>query len=93
MHEIVLGRELTLRNSPAALNLLDSTLATGRLAINFAALEIVDSSAVAVLLEWQRRAKAAQCQLVWHNLPNNLRQLIAVYGLLDVLNLGSSVDV
>ena len=89
MHQIVLGRELTLSNSPAALNLLDSALATGSLTIDFAALEIVDSSAVAVLLEWLRRAKAAQCQLVFRNLPNNLRQLIAVYGLLDVLNLAT----
>ncbi len=86
MNEIVIGRELTLANSPSALSMLDSALGDTALSINFAALEIVDSSAVAVLLEWQRRAKARQCQLVLLNLPSNLRQLIAVYGLTALLN-------
>ena len=86
MSAIVLARELTLANSPAALSMLDSVLGRTTLTINFAALEVVDSSAVAVLIEWQRRAKAVNCQLAFINMPNNLQQLIAVYGLADVLN-------
>jgi phospholipid transport system transporter-binding protein len=89
MNEIVLGRELTLANSPAALAMLDSALGEKTLTINFSALEVVDSSAVAVLVEWQRRAKAAHCQLVFMHLPSNLRQLIAVYGLAEVLSLSA----
>lgn len=85
MNEIVIARELTLANSPSALSMLDGALTDATLSINFAALEVVDSSAVAVLLEWQRRAKASQCQLILLNLPSNLRQLIAVYGLSELL--------
>ncbi|WP_035854022.1 STAS domain-containing protein [Deefgea rivuli] len=85
MNEIILARELTFANSPAALSLLDGALAQTELSINCAALEIVDSSAVAVLLEWQRRAKAAGCQLRFMHLPSNLQQLIAVYGLSALL--------
>lgn len=93
MHEIVIGRELTLANSPSALSMLDGSLGGPALTINFAALETVDSSAVAVLIEWQRRAKANQCQLVFLNLPNNLRQLVAVYGLADLFGISAQSDV
>jgi phospholipid transport system transporter-binding protein len=89
MSEIVLGRELTLANSPAALAMLDSALGEKTLTINCAALEVVDSSAVAVLVEWQRRAKAAHCQLIFIHIPSNLRQLIAVYGLAEALGLAT----
>ncbi|MGL4996967.1 MAG: STAS domain-containing protein [Deefgea sp.] len=85
MTEITVSRELTLANSPSALSMLDGALGGHTLTVNFAGLERVDSSAVAVLLEWQRRAKAANCQLLLVNLPNNLRQLIAVYGLAVLL--------
>ena len=89
MKEITLGRELTFANSPAALSLLDGALAQAKLSINCAALEIVDSSAVATLLEWQRRAKAAGCQLHFVDLPSNLQQLIAVYGLSTLLGVAA----
>lgn len=89
MNEITLGNTLTFANSPAALSLLDGALAQAELSINCAALEIVDSSAVAVLLEWQRRAKAAGCQLHFVHLPSNLQQLIAVYGLSTLLGVSA----
>ncbi len=87
MKEITLGRELTFANSAAALSLLDGALAQSELSINCAALEVVDSSAVAVLLEWQRRAKAAGCQLRYAHLPHNLQQLIAVYGVSTLIGI------
>jgi phospholipid transport system transporter-binding protein len=89
MNEIALSRELSFANSPAALSLLDGALAQAELSINCAALEVVDSSAVAVLLEWQRRAKAAGCQLHFVDLPSNLQQLIAVYGLSTLLSVAA----
>lgn len=89
MNEIVLGRELTLNNSPAALDLLDTALGQATLTVDCAALEVVDSSAIAVLLEWRRRAKRAQCQLNFINLPASLRQLILVYGLGEVLGMSA----
>ncbi len=87
MTEITVSRELTLANSPAALSMLDGALGEKTLTINFAALERVDSSAVAVLLEWQRRAKTARCQLILLNLPSNLAQLITVYGVAKLLDI------
>lgn len=87
MNEIAICRELTFANSPAALSLLDGALANAELTLNFTALEVVDSSVVAVLLEWQRRAKAAGCQLHYVQLPSNLQQLIAVYGLSNLLGI------
>ncbi|QZA81164.1 STAS domain-containing protein [Deefgea piscis] len=79
--EIRISAELSFASSPAALNLLDASLSQADLTLDFSDLKQVDSSAVALLLEWQRRASAAQCTLRLIHLPANLLQLIAVYGL------------
>ncbi|MCB5196542.1 STAS domain-containing protein [Deefgea salmonis] len=79
--EIRIGAQLNFASSPAALNLLDASLSQAELTLDFSDVTQVDSSAVALLLEWQRRANAAQCQLRLIHLPENLLQLIAVYGL------------
>lgn len=56
-----------------------------RLTIDFAGVTAVDSSAVALLLEWRRRALARDKQLAFVNLPANLLALAELYGVTDLV--------
>ena len=56
-----------------------------RLTIDFSAITGVDSSAVALLLEWRRQAMARGKRLVFVNLPANLMALAKLYGVHDLI--------
>ena len=53
--------------------------------IDFAAITSVDSSAVALLLEWRRQAMQKQKTLVFVNLPANLLALADLYGVAELI--------
>ena len=57
------------------------------LTIDLAGVEDADSSALSLLLEWQRAAKARGFRIRYSGLPDNLRSLAQVYGVLDLLAL------
>lgn len=56
-----------------------------RLTIDFAAVTGVDSSAVALLLEWRREAARRKKTLVFVNLPANLLALAELYGVAELI--------
>ena len=56
-----------------------------RLTIDFAAITSVDSSAVALLLEWRRQARQRSKTLVFVNLPANLLALARLYGVAELI--------
>lgn len=56
-----------------------------RLTIDFAAITGVDSSAVALLLEWRRQALRRNKTLEFINLPANLLALARLYGVEDLI--------
>ena len=56
-----------------------------RLTIDFGGITEVDSSAVALLLEWRRRALARGKTLLFVNLPANLMALAELYGVADLI--------
>lgn len=56
-----------------------------RLTIDFSEITGVDSSAVALLLEWRRQAAARGKTLVFVNLPANLLALARLYGVHDLI--------
>jgi phospholipid transport system transporter-binding protein len=60
-----------------------------RLTIDFAGITGVDSSAVALLLEWRRQALAKGKTLVFVNLPANLVALATLYGVADLIQSNS----
>lgn len=57
------------------------------LTIDLGAVEESDSTALSLLLEWQRAAKAQGRKVRYVNLPANLRSLAEVYGVLELLAL------
>jgi phospholipid transport system transporter-binding protein len=56
-----------------------------RLTIDFAGITGVDSSAVALLLEWRRQAQRRGKTLVFVNLPPNLLALAGLYGVAELI--------
>jgi phospholipid transport system transporter-binding protein len=57
------------------------------LTIDLAGVSEADSSALSLLLEWQRAAKARGFRIKYSGLPDNLRSLAQVYGILELLAL------
>lgn len=53
--------------------------------VDLAAVTDVDSSAVSLLLQWQRDARAAGRTVSFVNLPANLKSLAALYGVADLI--------
>lgn len=56
-----------------------------RLTIDFAGITGVDSSAVALLLEWRRQAQRLGRRLDFVNLPANLLALARLYGVEELI--------
>jgi phospholipid transport system transporter-binding protein len=56
-----------------------------RLTIDFAGITGVDSSAVALLLEWRREAARRKKALLFVNLPANLLSLAELYGVTELI--------
>lgn len=56
-----------------------------RLTIDFSEITAVDSSAVALLLEWRRQAQARGKTLEFANLPPNLLALAGLYGVAELI--------
>ena len=60
-----------------------------RLTIDFAGVTGIDSSAVALLLDWRRQAAARGKRLVFVNLPQNLLELARLYGVAELIDPGA----
>ena len=56
-----------------------------RLTIDFSQVSGVDSSAVALLLEWRRQSQARGKTLAFINLPANLVALARLYGVAELI--------
>lgn len=54
--------------------------------VDFAQVGEVDTSAVSLLLEWRRRAMAESKQISFINFPASLTNLVALYGVADLIN-------
>ncbi len=60
------------------------------LVVDMAQVAIVDSAAVSLMLSWLRQAKERGLQLSFIHVPTNLRSLVELYGLTEVLPLNYS---
>lgn len=64
-----------------------SALTQGQTSFDFSQTQIVDSAAVAVLLEWKRAAKERHVALDFVQMPDDLQSLISLYGASELFNL------
>lgn len=51
--------------------------------VDFSAVNKVDTAALSLMMEWQRRAAASSSRVGFANLPVNLSRLVSLYGLTD----------
>jgi phospholipid transport system transporter-binding protein len=82
---------LNLQTVPAVLRFGLESFADGAHTVDFAGVTEVDSSALAMAIEWvraNRLAGAAQGKLHFVNLPEGMQSLIQLYGLAGLLPAG-----
>ena len=53
--------------------------------VDFSGLEEVDSSAISMVLEWLRVSQSRNLQLRIVNMPDNMKSLAALYGVLELI--------
>lgn len=71
---------LTFQTARAALEQGAQAIQAGETVFDLAGIKSADSSGVALLLAWQRRAQKAGQRLIFINMPENVRTLTALYG-------------
>ena len=71
---------LTFDNAQAALDQGCAALAAGETVFDLGGVKATDSTAVALMLAWERRARASGRSLKFINVPGNIDALAAVYG-------------
>jgi phospholipid transport system transporter-binding protein len=64
-----------------------AAIARGDFAVDLGAVRDVDTAAVALLMEWQRRAQAAGRPLVLSGVPADIGSLAKLYGVAGLLGL------
>ncbi len=85
---LVLPAEITHRQARATLGMLLQGLRAGKgpqLVVDAGALQVFDSSALAVLLECRREALAARMAFAIRGLPAALASMAALYGVAELL--------
>jgi phospholipid transport system transporter-binding protein len=58
----------------------------GEVTVDFGNVKEVDSSAVSLMLNWLREGNKHGCQFHFANLPENLKSLAALYGVLELIS-------
>ncbi|MFT6066750.1 MAG: phospholipid transport system transporter-binding protein [Methylophilaceae bacterium] len=73
-------------NANTLLKLSEALVLPGQAVVDFAKVAEVDTSAVSLMLEWQRRAQAENKQISFVNLPKSLTSLTVLYGVADLVS-------
>jgi phospholipid transport system transporter-binding protein len=76
---------ITFQNARAVLEQGCAAIRGGQHELDLAGIKVADSSAVAVLLAWQRTARAAGATLRIQNMPAGIQSLAHVYGVDSLL--------
>ena len=76
---------LTVENATAALERGLAAIKDGQTVFDLGCIQSADSSAVAVLLAWQRAARKNGTTLAYTNMPASLKGLTSLYGVDDFL--------
>ena len=76
---------LTIDTAPAAMTAGLQAIAGGEQVFDFSGVTAIDSAAVAVLLAWQRAARAGTLALSFINVPPALQSLASLYGVANLL--------
>jgi len=76
---------LTFQNAPAALEQGCAALDAGETVFDLGGVQSADSSALALMLAWERRARAQGRMLKFVNVPANVDALAKLYGVDELI--------
>ena len=76
---------VTLANVNAVLDEGRRTLTASEVTVDLSGVTEVDSTCVSLLLEWRRGAQRNKRTIRYTNLPHNLKSLMALYGVSELL--------
>jgi phospholipid transport system transporter-binding protein len=82
---LIVEGAVTLDTVPALAGEIDPHLAAGATVVDFGGVTDIDSSAVALVLEWRRQAERRSVRLRLANAPEALQNLAKLYGVLELL--------
>ncbi|MEO6117462.1 MAG: STAS domain-containing protein [Methylotenera sp.] len=82
--------DLLMDNANATLSQSHELLMTNPIEIDFSAVTDVDTAAVSLIMEWQRRAIASNCKVTFTNLPADLTSLAALYGVTEFIPISTN---
>lgn len=82
--------DVLMNNANLLLNETEALVMENGIEVDFSAVTDVDTSALSLMLEWQRRAIAAECSIRFIHLPNNLVSLAALYDVTDFLSISKN---
>lgn len=82
---LIVEGPVTLRTVPALAGAAEEHFRAGARRVDFSGVTEVDSSAVALALEWQRQASRDNLTLRLENLPAAMQNLARLYGVSDLL--------
>ena len=78
--DVLIGTASSILAASQSLNMADGTT------IDFSQVKDIDTAAVSLILEWQRRALKENQQLKLANLPVNLLSLAQLYGVAELIH-------
>lgn len=81
-----LSGELLMDNANAVLSESAILPMENQLTIDFSNITNIDTSALALMIEWMRRAKLEFCLVNFTHVPDNLKSLALLYGVDQILN-------
>jgi len=81
--------DVLMDNANLILSQSDAFKMDGEIEVDFTDVSNVDTAALSLMLEWQRRAVAVKCKIKFANLPVNLSSLANLYGIEDFIPLSS----
>jgi len=87
---LILEGPVTLNTVPGLVGLAEEHLRQGARVVDFRNVTEVDSAAVALALEWLRRAAESKTGLHLVNLPAAMQNLAKLYGVSELLQPASS---
>jgi phospholipid transport system transporter-binding protein len=81
---------VTLATVPELVSAVEEHFSKGAAVVDFAGVTEIDSSAVALALEWVRKAERAGVPLRLLNIPSSMQNLARLYGVSELLHFTSA---
>ena len=81
--------DVLMNNANLLLNQTEGFAMESAIEVDFSAVSDVDTAAISLMLEWQRRATASNCTIKFTHLPVDLISLATLYQVSDFITISN----